>query len=393
MKQWKILYFDLVKLQKNDMIWGLLAMDLPVRRAEFRAPDAIYTEEDLEKALGEIGDAELVISQNFSAVVAEACHRTQRIYASWVYDSPQAALFLKEALYETNYVFLFDKMQLMRMKDVGLKNLFYLPLAANVERLSGLLIEDEEIEKYRTEVLFVGSLYQDARREEYFKLLPEKAFAEAEAVLLEQFGRWSGKAKTFRHLPEEILTPMCAALKQNHMEDYAFDREYLLQTLILSRELSSRERIRMLSLLAECCGVTCYTTGHDPDGTLFRVKICAPIEGEEEVFKAYYSAKINLNHTLTSIETGIPLRVFDIMGVGGFVLCNDQEECHELFEVDRELVTFSDFDEMKEKTLYYLGHEEQRIRIGIAGYEKVRDSYTYPIAMKKMLETIGRESA
>ena len=393
MKQWKILYFDLVKLQKNDMIWGLLSMDLSVRRADFRAPDAVYTEEDLERALKEIKDAEIVISQNFSAVVAEACHQTQRIYASWVYDSPQAALFMKEALYETNCVFLFDKMQLRRMKDVGLKHLFYLPLAANVERLSGLMIEDEEIEKYRTDVLFVGSLYQDVRRDEYLKNLPEKAYAETEAVLAEQFGKWERKAKVFRVLPEEILSLMYAALNQNYMEEYAFDKEYLLQTLILSRELSSRERIRMLSVLANCCGVTCYTTGQDIDGTLSDVKICAPIEGEEEVFKAYYSAKINLNHTLTSIETGIPLRVFDILGVGGFVLCNDQEECHELFEVDRELVTFSNFDEMKEKVLYYLGHEEQRIRIGIAGYQRVRDCYTYPIAMKTMLETIEKETA
>ena len=81
------------------------------------------------------------------------------------------------------------------------------------------------------------------------------------------------------------------------------------------------------------------------------------------------------------------------MGVGGFVLCNDQEECHELFEVDKELVTFSDFDEMKEKALFYLAHEEKRICIGIAGYERVRGSYTYPIAIQKLLETIRKAVA
>lgn len=391
MKKWKILYFDLVKLIKNDMVWGLLAMDLDVRRAEFHAPDATYSEEDLEKALGEIDDADVVISQNFSAVVAEACHRKQRLYAAWVYDSPQASLFLKEALYETNYIFLFDKMQLKRMREAGLKNLFYLPLAANVERLSGLMIEDEEIEKYQTDVLFVGSLYQDERRSAYLMQLPEKVHLEVEAVLQEQFGKWGGQAKQFRALTKETRDLMCAALNQDHLEEYSFDPVYLVETLILCRELSSRERIRMLSLLSEECRVSCYTTGQDNDGTLSRVEIHAPIEGEEEVFKAYYSAKINLNHTLTSIETGIPLRVFDIMGVGGFVLCNDQEECHELFQVDKELVTFSDFDEMQEKARYYLRHEEQRIRIGIAGYERVRNCYTYPIAMKTMLDTVGKE--
>ncbi len=391
MKQWKILYFDLVRLIKNDMIWGLLAFNHDVRRAEFHAPDATYTEEDLEKALAEIGDEELVISQNFSAVVAEACHRKQRLYAAWVYDSPQASLYLEEALYETNYVFLFDKCQLNRMREAGLRNLFYLPLAANVERLSALVIEDEEIEKYRTDVLFVGSLYQDERRSAYLKQLPEKAHLEVEAVLQEQFGKWGGQAKQFRTLTKETRDLMCAALNQNHLEEYSFDPVYLVETLILCRELSSRERIQMLSLLSGDCRVSCYTTGRDIDGTLSRAAIHPPIEGEEEVFKAYYSAKINLNHTLTSIETGIPLRVFDILGVGGFVLCNDQEECHELFRVDKEMVTFSDFDEMREKARFYLNHEEQRIRIGIAGYERVRDCYTYPVAMKSMLDTIEKK--
>ena len=298
---------------------------------------------------------------------------------------------MKEGLYETNYIFLFDRMQLNRMKKAGLKHLFYLPLAANVERLSGLVIEDEEIEKYQTDVLFVGSLYQDERRSSYIRQLPEKVAMEVESVLKEQFGKWGGPGKQFRDLTKETRDLMCAALNQNHLDEYSFDPGYLMETLILCRELSSRERIRMLSLLSDFCRVTCYTTGQDNDGALSQVQLCPPIEGEEEVFKAYYSAKINLNHTLTSIETGIPLRVFDIMGVGGFVLCNDQEECHELFHVDKELVTFTDFDEMQDKARYYLSHEEQRIRIGIAGYERVRDNYTYPIAMRTMLDTVEKE--
>lgn len=392
-KNWNILYFDLVKLRKNDIIWGLLALQQQVRRAEFQAPDAIYTEEDLEKTLNEIGDAELVISQDFSAVVAEACHQKQRIYAAWVYDSPQVALYLNEALYETNHVFVFDKKQVYRLNETGLPHVYYLPLAANVERLSGLIIEDEEIEKYRTDVLFVGSLYQDEGRSGFIKSLPERERLEMESALSEKFGKWDGKVKEFRSLSRETRNLMTAKLNQSHLDEYSFDPEYLLQTLILARELSSRERIRMLSLLSGICRVTCYTTGTDSDGLLSQVIIHPPIEGEEEVFKAYYSAKINLNHTLTSIETGIPLRVFDIMGVGGFVLCNEQEECHELFKVDKELVTFSDFDEMKEKTMYYLAHEEKRIRIGIAGYERVRGSYTYPIAIQKLLETIWKAVA
>lgn len=389
MKAWNVLYFDLVKLKKNDMIWGLLELSLPVRRAERCVPDAVYSEEDLNLVLEEIKDEELIVSQNFSAVVAEACHQKQRIYLSWVYDSPQVSLFMKEALYDTNRIFVFDKRQLTRMKETGLPYVFYQPLAANVTRLSGLVIEDEEIEKYRTDVLFVGGLYQDARRTSYLNALPEKMKIELEELFAGKIGRWGLMRREFKPLSEDTRETMFKSLNQSHLEEYRFDSEYLLQTLILSREVSQRERIEILSLLSRQCEVRCYTTG-TPDERLLRVHFLPPIEGEEEVFKAYYSAKINLNHTLTSIETGIPLRVFDILGVGGFVLSNDQEEFHELFEVDKELVTFSDFDEMLGKADYYLRHEELRVRIGVAGYEKVRACYTYPIAMKKMLEEVEK---
>ncbi len=49
-------------------------------------------------------------------------------------------------------------------------------------------------------------------------------------------------------------------------------------------------------------------------------------------FKVFYSSKININMTLRSIESGVPLRIIDIMSIGGFVMSNNQEEIPELFE-------------------------------------------------------------
>ncbi len=392
MKQWKILYFDLTKVIKNDIIWGLLDLQLSVRRSEYRVPDTIYTEEELEKTLQELGGEDLVISQDFSAVVAEACHQRGLIYLSWVYDSPQMALFMKEALYDTNRIFAFDRMQQKRMKEQGLLHVYYQPMAANIGKLGGLVIEDEEIESYRTDILFVGNFYQDEGRSAYLSGLPRDIHEEVEKVLSGIYGTWEGK-RWFHPMDEQIVCELKCHLKQAHLDSYRIDPGYLIETLILARELTSRERMEMLQRLSKQYEVTCYSAGTDPEGALSEVRFRPPIEGEEEVFKAYYSAKINLNHTLTSIETGVPLRVFDILGVGGFVLSNDQEELHELFEVDKELVTFSSFEEMEEKAAFYLRHDDLRIRIGIAGYERVRDCYTYPIAMKTMLDTVEKEIA
>ena len=100
-------------------------------------------------------------------------------------------------------------------------------------------------------------------------------------------------------------------------------------------------------------------------------------------------AKINLNITLRSIESGIPQRVIDIMTAGGFVLTNYQEEVSELFDEDKEIVTFSCLDEYRDKAHYYIAHEEERAAIAAAGLKKVREEYNITKLVEKMLTQVG----
>lgn len=122
-----------------------------------------------------------------------------------------------------------------------------------------------------------------------------------------------------------------------------------------------------------------------------RAKAYAPVDSENEAYKVYYSTKINLNVTLHSIETGIPQRVFDIMSVGGFVLSNYQEEIGELFDIDKDIVVFRNIEEYEDKVKYYLSHEDERIKIGINGYLRVRDNYTYPILLEKIIDFVCKD--
>ncbi|MDR0220561.1 MAG: glycosyltransferase, partial [Lachnospiraceae bacterium] len=109
--------------------------------------------------------------------------------------------------------------------------------------------------------------------------------------------------------------------------------------------------------------------------------------------KVFHLSKINLNISLRSIETGTPLRVFDVMSVGGFMLSNYQRELEDLFEVDKEIVLYESLEEMKEKIAYYLGHEDERKRIALAGWEKVKKHYSYPRVLEKMIAVVDKEIA
>lgn len=65
--------------------------------------------------------------------------------------------------------------------------------------------------------------------------------------------------------------------------------------------------------------------------------------------KVFKCSKVNLNISLKTIRTGIPLRILDILASGGFVISNFQEELAEYFRLGEEIITYGDIEE-----LYYL---------------------------------------
>jgi spore maturation protein CgeB len=104
-----------------------------------------------------------------------------------------------------------------------------------------------------------------------------------------------------------------------------------------------------------------------------------------EMPKVFNLSKINLNMTMRPIETGLPLRCFDILGCGGFLITNYQEELNDMFVIGQDLEAYSSLDELIDKCAYYLAHENERAAIAKNGYEKVRTRYTHIHRMREML--------
>ena len=98
----------------------------------------------------------------------------------------------------------------------------------------------------------------------------------------------------------------------------------------------------------------------------------------------FAGSRINLNISLRSIHSGIPLRVLDIMACGGFVLSNRQPEITEYFEEGVEIVTFGSMEECIDKVHYYLSHEEERRQIAEAGYRKVKNEFSYEAGLARL---------
>lgn len=383
----KILYFDQKEIEDIDLLWGFVELEYDVRKGDYLVPFAEYGEEDVVAICKELGDADLVATKNFSAATAEACHRENRIYLSWVHDSPQRTLYMKEVQYDTNIIFLFDRAQIERLSMMHIPHLHHAPLAANMTRANALHISDEDIRRFSTDISFVGSMYLAKDIAAFFAGLSSDTRNELEAIINNKLGIWDDSHTLFCPFSEPAMREISLSIKHEEPKIYTYSDEYLVQSLALCRETAKRERLLLLDTLSKKYSVSLYTGDFEfAADKLPDVQVHGRADYQTDALKVYFSSKINLNITLPSIESGVPLRVFDIMSVGGFVMSNDQTEAHELFVPDKEIVLFSCMEELEEKVAYYLSHEKQRTRIALNGYQRIVKDYSITKVVENMME-------
>ena len=98
---------------------------------------------------------------------------------------------------------------------------------------------------------------------------------------------------------------------------------------------------------------------------------------------------INLNLTIPSIQSGLPLRILDVLGSGGFLLTNPQPELSDYFTLGKDLDTFSSLDELCEKLSFYTAHPDIASRLAANGHAVVKDAFSFEQQFQKIAKISG----
>lgn len=332
-------------------------------------------------------DYEFVFSFNYFPAVASACHDVRMRYVSWTYDSPFMYLYSDTVRYETNRVFVFDKATVEDLRQKGADTVFYLPMAAPVRYYDTLYSSAATRQKYRSEISFVGSLYTEERQNtmryfdgvdasvhQYLDTLIELQLQSYAMPVLEKFLN-----PEVVHLLQQIV-PL--ELEADEMQSHA----WMYANYFLAREATARERTRLLSAISDKYLLTLYTP--EPTPQFPQIRNPGPVDYCHEMPFVFKNTDINLNISLKSIYTGIPLRAFDIMGCGGFLISDFQQDFSEFFTAGDDYVFYTTQEDLMQKISYYLEHEDERKKIAQNGYEKVREMHTYDHRMKRILEML-----
>lgn len=330
---------------------------------------------------------EFVFSFNFFPAVALACNHANIRYVSWTYDSPFMYLYSETIMLPTNLAFVFDKATVDVLQKVGVNTVHYLPMAAPVAYYDSLYSSAAIRKKYQSDVSFVGSLYTEARQDlmkqlqgvspavmQYLDMLIEMQLQSYAMPIMEQF------------LKPEIVAEMQRVCPISLDDDEFQTIEWMYANYFLARQATARERTMLIEHIGNAHSLKLYTP--EPTPQFPDVMNMGPVDYCGVMPHVFKNSKINLNISLKSIYSGIPLRAFDIMGCGGFLISDFQPDFGGLFIPDEDYIFYTTPEDLYGKIAYYLEHEDQRTAIAKKGYEKVREAHTYDHRVSQILSML-----
>lgn len=96
---------------------------------------------------------------------------------------------------------------------------------------------------------------------------------------------------------------------------------------------------------------------------------------------------INIHHEQT-IDGGLNFRTFELTACNAFQIVDYVPGIEELFDVDKEIICFHDYDELRWLVRYYLDHEVERRQIAERGHKRFQQNHTIWHRMQSMMEII-----
>ncbi len=321
-----------------------------------------------------------VFSFNYFPLVSNVCKSEGLPYLSWIYDSPYVMLYSYTAVNPCNHIHVFDRSVCREFQAAGIKTVHYLPMAANTERLDAL---DAGAPDY--DVSFVGSLYTESHN--FFDRM--EGLSDYAKGYLEGLMNAQLHIQGYNFIQESlspIMEELYQALPMDPNPDGVETREYLYAQYVINRKLTGLERLHLLTAVTKQRTLDLFTI--DQTLTLPNLRNHGTVDYYSEMPLVFKKSRINLNISLRSIGSGIPLRCFDIMGSGGFLMTNYQEDFLENFTPEEDFLYYENEEDLLHKIDYYLAHEAERQAIAKNGHDKVAAAHTYRARVREMLSCL-----
>ena len=380
----KILYYAWKEYTYQDAVETLrsLGHDVVVDNTAYKAFDE---DEYLIRAVTskiKSSKSDIIFSFNYFPDLSRIATDVGIRYVCWCYDSPLLTLESKTLGNPCNCVFLFDNALYEKYRANGIKTVYHLPLACNAKRLN--YITKDLKGRYEHDITFLGNMYSDETDfYSQIKYLPEYVRGYVDSVM-EATMKIYGMDMVAETIGHDICEQIAEYAKFDLGPLYNECKDNVIRFMI-QRHTTVIERFRLLTVLSENFMVDHYAKEKCNE---IKANYRGYADYDKQMPRVFATSKINLNVTLRSIISGIPLRVIDILGAGGFCLTNYQSEIAEYFVNDESIVWFESYEDLFTKLDYYMRNDAAREKIALRGHEIVEKEFTYEKRFEEMFSKI-----
>ncbi|OEU70317.1 MAG: CgeB family protein [Desulfovibrio sp. S3730MH75] len=301
--------------------------------------------------------------------------------ASWFVDNPQLIIYRYENVSaELTSIFTYDAGNLSIMHEKGFDNVFYLPLATDPHRFKMGVGANE---KWRSKVSFVGNSMVEA---------VSKAFSEALLPSDMQSG-YSGLASEFGAADDISVEKF---LRNSHpdiwekMEAFATDEQKLSYEALITWEATRQYR---LSCINAIIGFDPLIVGDSGWHSLLEKggwNYLASLDYYADLPVFYAMSDVSFNCTSRQMKGAVNQRIFDVPSCGGFVLTDHREQMDDLFEPEREIISYKRVEDIPDIMERCLGDSQMRKKVSGAARKRILAEHTYEHRLLKLLDKMRK---
>ncbi|MCC6698332.1 MAG: glycosyltransferase [Candidatus Hydrogenedentes bacterium] len=279
-------------------------------------------------------------------------------YVSWFTDTPRMILFARTVHCSPYSVAAtWERAYIPHLEALGFEQVVFMPHATDPHLFIG-----EVQMSFPRQLAFVGVSMTDLAQEAFDKLAPRPDLIEA---ITRAFQEGRVTRESFAHGIDTIIPK--ALLEKGD------DTDRRNAELCLVYEGTRRLRTSMVRRL--------IPLGIEVFGDAAWQSILAKGYGDvgyfDDLAPFYRSTAINLNSTSLQMRTSVNQRVFDCPAAGGFLITDAQADLGEFFDLEREVVTYAELDELVDKIEFYRVRPEARAEMVRAAQKRIAAQHTH----------------
>ncbi len=312
-------------------------------------------------------------------ILMELLEQLQLPLASWFVDNPHLIVHLYEKLkspWVTIFTWDFDNID--SLHSMGFEHVAYLPLGTNPHLFCP---NTKGKASWKSPISFVGNSM-------LHKVSTRLRKTPLPASLLQSFEHVA------RRYSQSHTRSIAEFLQEQEASTYAqymalpHNEDRLGYETALTWEAT---RIYRASCVEQILPFSPLLVGDDGWNTIFAHKrntftLHDVLSYYSELPAFYPLSDINFNCTSKQMKGAVNQRIFDVPACNAFVLTDWREQMDDLFEPQKEIIFYTEPEEIPDLVRHYLAHPQERERITTAARQRVLAEHTWDHRLQSLLQ-------